>query len=56
MNHLFRLVKPVLDRNVFIFKVSVFMKRARYECLNSVDSPDVSSAATKHTTQVKREG
>jgi len=31
MNHVFRLVNPVLDRNMFIFKVSLFIKRAKYE-------------------------
>jgi len=29
MNNMFRLVNPVLDRNMFIFKVTVFMKRAK---------------------------
>jgi len=31
MNTVFRLVNPVLDRNMYIFKVSVFIKRAKYE-------------------------
>jgi len=31
MNTIFRLVNPVLDRNMLIFKVTVFLKRAKYE-------------------------
>jgi len=31
MNNVFRLVNPVLDRNMFTFKVTVFIKRAKYE-------------------------
>jgi len=32
MNNVFRLLNnPVVDRNMFIFKVTVFIKRARYE-------------------------
>jgi len=31
MNTVFRLVNPVLDRNMYIFKVTVFKKRAKYE-------------------------
>jgi len=31
MNNVFRLVNPVLDRTMFIFKVTVFIKRAKYE-------------------------
>jgi len=31
MNHVFRLLNPVIDRNMFIFKVTVFTKRAKYE-------------------------
>ena len=31
MNNVFCLVNPVLDRNMFIFKVIVFIKRAKYE-------------------------
>ena len=31
MNNIFRLVNPALDRNMFIFKVTVFMKQAKYE-------------------------
>jgi len=31
MNHVFRPLYPVLDRNMFIFKVTVFMHRAKYE-------------------------
>jgi len=31
MNYVFRLVNPVLDRNLFIFTVTVFIKRAEYE-------------------------
>jgi len=31
MNTIFRPVNPVLDRNIFIFKVTVSMKRADYE-------------------------
>ena len=31
MNKVFRLVKPVFDRNMFIFKVTVFIKQAKYE-------------------------
>jgi len=31
MNNVFRLVKPVLDKNMYIFKVTVFIKRATYE-------------------------
>jgi len=35
VNTVFRLVKPVLDRNIFIFKVTLFMTRAKCE-LNTV--------------------
>jgi len=31
MNHVFRLVNPELDRNMHIFKVTAFIKRAKYE-------------------------
>jgi len=31
MNTAFRPVNPVLDRNMFIFKVTVFINRAIYE-------------------------
>ena len=31
MNTVFRLVNPVLDRNMYIFKTIVFIKQARYE-------------------------
>jgi len=31
MNTIFRLVNPVLDRNMFIFEVTVFIKRAKYQ-------------------------
>jgi len=31
MNNEFRLVSPVLDRNMFIFKVTVFINWAKYE-------------------------
>jgi len=31
INNVFRLVNPVLDRNMFIFKGTVFIKRAKYE-------------------------
>ena len=31
MNNVFRPVNPVLDRNMFIFKVTVFRRRAKYE-------------------------
>jgi len=31
MNTVFRLVNPVLDRNMFIFKVTVFIKQAKCE-------------------------
>jgi len=31
MNTVFRPVNPVLDRNMFIFKVTVFINRAKYE-------------------------
>jgi len=31
MNKVFRLVHPVLDRNMFIFKVTVFIKQAKHE-------------------------
>jgi len=31
MNHVFRLLNPVLDRNMFIFKATGFIKRAKYE-------------------------
>jgi len=31
MNNVFRLVNPGLDRNVFIFRVTVFIKRAKHE-------------------------
>jgi len=31
MNTIFRLVNPVFDRNMFIFKVTVFINRAEYE-------------------------
>jgi len=30
-NNVFRLVNPVSDRSMFIFKVTVFMTRAGYE-------------------------
>jgi len=30
-NNVFRLVNSVLDRNMFIFKVIVFIKRAKHE-------------------------
>ena len=30
-NHVFRLVNPVLDRYMYILKITVFMKRAEYE-------------------------
>jgi len=30
MTHVFRLVNPVLDRNKYIFKATVFIKRAKY--------------------------
>ena len=29
MNNIFRLVNSVLDRNMFIFKVTVFIKQAK---------------------------
>jgi len=35
MKNVFRLVNPVVDRKVYIFKVTVFIKRAKYE-LNPV--------------------
>jgi len=31
MNNIFRLVNPVLDRNMFICKVTIFIKLAKYE-------------------------
>jgi len=31
MNMIFYLVNPLLDRNMFIFKVTVFIKRAKCE-------------------------
>jgi len=31
MNTIFHPVNPVSDRNLFIFKVTVFIKRAKYE-------------------------
>jgi len=31
MNNVFRPVNPVLDRNMCIFKVTVFINRAKYE-------------------------
>ena len=31
MNNVFRLVNPVFDMDMFIFKVTVFIKRAKYE-------------------------
>ena len=31
MNNVFHLVNPVLDRNMFIFKVTVIMFRAKHE-------------------------
>jgi len=31
MNTVARLVNPELDRNAYIFKVTVFMKQAEYE-------------------------
>ena len=31
MNTVFRLVNPVFDRNMFIIKVTVFIKQAKYE-------------------------
>jgi len=31
MNTVFRLVNPLLDRNMFIFKLTVFIERAKYE-------------------------
>jgi len=31
MNTVFRPINPVLDRNMFIFKVTVFINRARHE-------------------------
>jgi len=31
MNHVFRLVNPVYDRNPYLFKVNVFTKQAEYE-------------------------
>jgi len=31
MNTIFRLVNPVFDRNMLIFKVTVFLQRASYE-------------------------
>jgi len=31
MNNVFRLVNPVLDRNIFICKVTVGIKRVKYE-------------------------
>jgi len=31
MNHVFRPVNPVFDRTMFIFKVTVFINRAKYE-------------------------
>jgi len=31
MNNVFRLVNPVLVRNMYIFKVAVFIQRATYE-------------------------
>jgi len=31
MNTVFRLVNPVEDRNMYIFKVTVFIKQAEYE-------------------------
>ena len=30
-NHVFRLVNPVYDMDVYIFKVTVFIKQAKYE-------------------------
>jgi len=31
MENVYRLVSPVSDRNMFLFKVTVFIKRAKYE-------------------------
>jgi len=31
MNNVFRLVNPVLDRNMFILKMTIFIKRVEYE-------------------------
>jgi len=31
MNNIFRLVNPIFDRNMLIFKGTVFIKRAKYE-------------------------
>jgi len=31
MNNIFLLVNPVLDENMFIFEVTVFINRAEYE-------------------------
>jgi len=31
MNTVFRMVNPVYDRNPYMFKVYVFIKRAKYE-------------------------
>jgi len=31
MNNIFRLANPVIGRNMFIFKITVFIKRAKYE-------------------------
>jgi len=31
MNNVFRLVNPAFDRKMFIFKVTVFIKRAKSE-------------------------
>jgi len=31
MNNVFRAVNPALDGNMFIFKVTVFINRAKYE-------------------------
>jgi len=35
MNNIFRLVNPVYDMDMYIFKASVFTKQAKYE-LNTV--------------------
>jgi len=31
MNNIFRLVNPALDRDMYIFKVTVFIKRTKFE-------------------------
>jgi len=31
MNNVFRRLNPVLDRNMYIFKITLFINRAKYE-------------------------